>query len=1448
MGDVAWSAGWLAESRVRLLDTVLVQDGEVDRWLYTSSKTGKVACKESSQLSWPKVARRFSKFALSHKANEDGLRISAVLLRRDGGRRLLDDVGLAGVAGMGAEDRKSALEDVSAIQVYLRPELGLEAEHWCRAKCGEEGFECVGVGVAAAGEAEAVAVDASIEAALVDASRGVLERIQTMHLVELRFVKDDHGALWLSRVLRVRNAAKDALAQLPAAFAQAARGEARPSAFRVGSRPSTSKFKSPGRKTPFWTSPGEEATGQVPGDSSAQSAHGLAPQRDRNARLRPLSDGGGSRISQHLAVGRANSAGSKTAHHGEGRLEAVGGGERTATLSQDGLEARSLALELSNADLSARLAAEESAHAATLLRTAQLAAQVEKKSAPTLRQGPAGHCIAKLLEQAEMRESGFFSAERDWVAERSKLAKEAGLVVARLKQDHLVRADADRAALAKSHDALAALSFKVSQAESSAAVAKQATLDVELELRHAELEVKRLGNPPLTASGAASLDRARAKLVPGESKTAEAALRQLHNKVVFLQSCLAAEMETRVRLQQQLGGETEARAEDRLEAEQRLAEARLLQQGAAEASERHCAEQLEKAKVQVGNLEASLSNATAAYSDSLRDAQSARRREEAATLVAARETAIRQALEKTGETLTAALAVARRPKPDAAPSDDAIARRLHNEKLYLQAQLTSEATCKGELEAALRLAHAHLGEARTAGEKAALVALNAAREASAGRDDVARKLRALEVETTAQREEMDKEVALLRSGYGKTRDLLRVEQGRLERCQIALSQLEEEVDRIKSAVEERDAALLRMRDRAREDAATFAQALGDSASAHCEALEALRKEASAASAALKKANQDHAARRSEDRLACAVQTKRAAALGALGGGGWLARRTARRFHAWRLEASRMKSAEDARVASDAGCQALRAKDAFLSRQLAETAAVLDSDGVEKLALQKKADRAHFLEALHSERSECDDRLFATVAANDAMLRDFERAAHAFQTALHGRFAASEERCDGLASTVHRLEVELGQFYSDAARFKKRVGLDKVAALETNFLTAQSSAGDAALRLERYDCSASIEAARGAVARGESATEVDACSAACAAACAAFSAAAAEAAQGAKRRLLAEQAEHERALSKAQAAAAAGLKNVLKEKALHVAALEAARAAKSALLLVQGAKDDAAAEASSHFLAERLRWRASDVAHEERDCATSAVLDAMRCDAARQRLKLQASLDRAEAEARKAVSALEKTEAAHLHLVGELEEGRAQSEAAHFQRGFDQRDSAAVLQTSELKHAADEALLLLQRDASSALDKVRLETKSLLERASLKAARANAAAVAKAVDEARLEEKSRRKDEVEALRACHAARRASALFACESRCDAALAEAASTKDAELKAAAAASGSKCRELKSVVVRLREALKERSAFAEAETAALQHTLVAAVDHEKKEVWPAAPEKSRN
>ena len=70
MADLAWYRAWLADAPVRVLTSPLGRK-EPATGLHVF-KTGKVATKDSHQLTRPKIGRRFAKFALASQENTGG--------------------------------------------------------------------------------------------------------------------------------------------------------------------------------------------------------------------------------------------------------------------------------------------------------------------------------------------------------------------------------------------------------------------------------------------------------------------------------------------------------------------------------------------------------------------------------------------------------------------------------------------------------------------------------------------------------------------------------------------------------------------------------------------------------------------------------------------------------------------------------------------------------------------------------------------------------------------------------------------------------------------------------------------------------------------------------------------------------------------------------------------------------------------------------------------------------------------------------------------------------------------------------------------------------------------------------------------------------------------------------------------------------------------------------
>ena len=279
MGDLDWSSGWLAGAPVRVLDTVVLDGAGAPRaWFYTSAKSGAVSTKDVAQLTWPKIGRRFARFALASPENANGPRRVAVLLRRDGARAVLGEAELAALVGAPPGQRAAMLAGVGGVQVYLRPGGGEDADYWCRVDGGGSRPPTApslapprveaGLGVGRAPPHVAAALEeTTLRLRAREAEAAGPENAPSP--LEARFVRDDRGQLWLSDVSRARGEAPRAPTSTPGTR----------SASRAASRSNPSAAAS---------RPGTGASGSRPrGGRTPPGASG------RPLQLRPLSDGGG---------------------------------------------------------------------------------------------------------------------------------------------------------------------------------------------------------------------------------------------------------------------------------------------------------------------------------------------------------------------------------------------------------------------------------------------------------------------------------------------------------------------------------------------------------------------------------------------------------------------------------------------------------------------------------------------------------------------------------------------------------------------------------------------------------------------------------------------------------------------------------------------------------------------------------------------------------------------------------------------------------------------------------------------------------------------------------------------------------------------------------------------------------------------------------------------------
>ena len=709
---------------VRVLDTVVLDDhGNLQKWVYTSSKTGLVC--EHNELSWDKIAKRFAKFAT-------GKKVATLILRES--RITIDDAAFQRLTKALPHERQVLLTGVLAVQSYV--------------------------------ESETYYVDETIEPFVTGAAERQLKeaasKIKGIGKGIGWFCRDRRGIFWLSNVTERK---PDTEEETPASPKS-------PYKARLVKR----KHLPALRKVP--RSPQKEE-----------------PAIDETDLLEEVV-----KLRKHI-----------------NELEREVASKDTALKDQEATYARKCAF-LEKQRNEEKLRADDAEEDARTERLRQEPPQQAETN------------VALLLEQLDARERTLLEAEQRWASERRDLEAKVAGATAEATTDLSAQCDELMTQLQSEQDTAAQLlsqlttvKARCTTAEASVSEARQ---DADQLRRQLAESVEALDAARKSAQTSLNLERA-AKRVGGGDDTPDdemaaqhaAKLRQLHNKIVFLQSSLAMETEAKHEIEAQLEDAGRTLQTERETAKTRLANAEKDKEKALEAVEARGLAAVDEANSRATHLESKLNAAQTAYADALHDAAAARRREEAAKADAQRERTKRHEAEralvvqqKDDEPVLGTTSEANKSIVEAA-----IVRRLENEKQYLQAQLTSEATCKSELQTALAKALEDLENAKETGATTERESAEASRLAHLKTEELERDLRGKKREHASELRALKEQLDQMKDAYAKTRDGLRAEQADHNRTRVARGELLSEASRLRADRERAEAALSQARDRAGDD-------------------------------------------------------------------------------------------------------------------------------------------------------------------------------------------------------------------------------------------------------------------------------------------------------------------------------------------------------------------------------------------------------------------------------------------------------------------------------------------------------------------------------------------------------------------------------------------------------------------------------------------------------
>lgn len=901
MADLAWFKGWLADAPVRVLDTVtLDQKGKPMTWFYTSSKTGKVATKEPHQLTWPKIGRRFAKFALASEENAKGPRRVAVLLRHDGARAILGEQELSAVARADDSTRATMLEGVGGVQVYL----GAEDDYWCRCEAVDtiDGDAAVTSGLGAS----PAPLASHVHDALDTYTRALRQKAREPS-VEAKYVADAHGQFWLSDIQRTGWAGP--AAQKPKKHVKKRPGTSSAPNSRGG------KLRPLSKETRKQELPVEASRPLFDVHAAARSqAIAKASPRTKASLSLPTpweQEIQAAKRKQYELLASASDEPSLFQNEATVMTEAPPlhtpappppGSARA--FAQQAMADRIVALEAQIASCEERASRAEELRDKTLqkcrelgselssrtealegelrdsqvqLEIAQLQAETYKNAAPVVQAAPIikgdDENVNTLLEKLQQKEQALLDAKQNWALERqSMITKTQRTNTGSAYQAH-VQANELRALLAEAEDKAQQLTTETAEAKASLKIVEQDNQELRDEVESFRASQRELGEGSSTAGqtnrAAMSLefgsvkqtfDPATESLMTAHADKAEtqraadtarseARVRQLHNKVVFLKSSLEMEMDSRAALEKDLRQARNMLQQEREEHESRLADATEGLNAAVESAEARAHSAVAEAHDRASHLETKLASAQAAYSDAVHDAGAARRREEQIKGELRRAKAQEELKAKTIKEQTEKLALLRSQEMGELSQEDrqrqeerALIRRLENEKQYLAAQLKSEATCKGELQGALDKAEERLVETEAQGHKALQNSLESVRKSADRANAAEKELRGVKTEKEAQSIALTKQIEMLQDGYTKTRDALRIEQHHRGREKIQASELIDGAGSLREQIERLEQDRLDDQKRSQEDKEIHLIALRDQERAMKAEGEAARKE------------------------------------------------------------------------------------------------------------------------------------------------------------------------------------------------------------------------------------------------------------------------------------------------------------------------------------------------------------------------------------------------------------------------------------------------------------------------------------------------------------------------------------------------------------------------------------------------------------------------------
>jgi chromosome segregation ATPase len=303
-----------------------------------------------------------------------------------------------------------------------------------------------------------------------------------------------------------------------------------------------------------------------------------------------------------------------------------------------------------------------------------------------------------------------------------------------------------------------------------------------------------------------SLDMAQGEMYKdGESTiaalqaTSDARIRTLNNKVEYLKAQLASEASLKDQYAVTITELRKEREDSQSTAKNKLKELESLKERELVQLQEQMRESMDGPLNEVSHLQGKVAALQAQLGDAMQDIAQARKKEEAARGETGKErskiSSIQHELNMANNELENAkeeINILKENTSNAA-ANEAMLRRLDNERQYLKNQLTSEVTCKNELQETLERTTRQLGEMKAAWKSESDGLTMKIRQEGNRRDAIETELHAKVQGYEADIKTQSAQLIDLKEAFTKTRDQLRLDQAAVENMRATTARLAEEL-------------------------------------------------------------------------------------------------------------------------------------------------------------------------------------------------------------------------------------------------------------------------------------------------------------------------------------------------------------------------------------------------------------------------------------------------------------------------------------------------------------------------------------------------------------------------------------------------------------------------------------------------------------------------------